>query len=299
MQNQKVQIGIIAVAVLIGLIALFTQILGSGSSGGDPYAGGGPMNPYGMPGGYGPPGAPNGPGAPPGAPSYGPPGGPAGMPGMPGMYGAPGGDPYGGTGTQTAAATTEEKKAGPKPPRDGDPFGATTPAAARAVEAAATSSTEPLPLQLAAGPTPPLYEAFRWEKAAAETVTGTAPESPDIPMRMAGVLWGPRVYGLLEVNGQVDSYTPGDTVATIYRVERIERDRMILSKRLSDGKRKQVEVPLAGSPYAQGQYDTTGGAGGYPGGYGAPGGYPGAPGGPGGPPGYGGPGYGPPGVSGP
>ena len=114
-------------------------------------------------------------------------------------------------------------------------------------------------------------------------------------MRMAGVLWGPRVYGLLEVNGQVDSYTPGDTVATIYRVEQIERDKIVLSKRLSDGKRKRVEVPLAGSPAAQGQYDTT--AGGYPGAPGGPGGYPGAPGGPGAP--YGGPQYGAPRVGGP
>lgn len=293
MQNQKVQIGLIAVAVLIGLIALFTQILGNSSAGGDPSA---QMSPY---PGMGPPGSMPG-GAPYGAPGMMPPGGPTGPPGMAmGYGGAPGGDPYGTGGAGAAATPTEPKKAGPKPPRDSDPFVGQDAAAARVVESAASAVTEPLPLAMATGPTPPLYEAFRWEKATLETATGTAPESPDIPMRMAGVLWGPRVYGLLEVNGQVDSYTPGDTVATIYRVERIERDRIILSKRLLDGKRKQVEVPLAGSPYAQGQYDTTGGAGGYPGAPGGPGGgygggYPGAPGGGYGAPG-GGPGYGPPG----
>lgn len=209
-------------------------------------------------------------------------------------YGGPPG--YGGYGDANAygtgapGTTTETKKAGPKPPRDRDPFVATTPAQALQVEAQAAAATEPPPIQLATGPTPALYEAYRWEKAQEETVTGTAPESPDIPMRMAGVLWGPRVYGLLEVNGEVNSYTPGDTVATIYRVERIERDKMVLSKRLSSGKRKLIDVPLAGNPYFQGQTgapDPTGGYGapGY-GGYGPPGAPPGSP--------YGGPGYTPP-----
>src|SRR5215210_785442 len=97
MQNQKVQIGVIAVAVLIGLIALFTQILGS-SSGGDPSAA---MSPYGAPG-MGPPGSMPG-GAPYGAPGM-PPGGPGGPPGMMSYGGAPGSDPYG-TGAGAGAAT--------------------------------------------------------------------------------------------------------------------------------------------------------------------------------------------------
>jgi hypothetical protein len=278
LQNQKVQIGIIAVGILIGLIALFTQILGSSSAPPADMA----MSPYGPYGG-GPPGAPNGPGGMPGM--YGPPGGPGGPAGSP--YGPPGygSDPYG-TGTGTAATTTtEQKKAGPKPPRDKDPFLATTTAQQRQVEAQAAASTEQPPIQMATGATPPLYEAYRWEKAQEEAATGQAPESPDIPMRMAGVLWGPRVYGLLEVNGEVNSYTPGDTVATIYRVERIERDRMVLSKRLANGKRKMIDVPLASNPYLQGQtgadpnaYPGAPGMGGYPGsGPGAP--YPGGGGG--------------------
>jgi hypothetical protein len=291
-QNQKVQIGIIVAGALVALIFLFTQILG-GTPPSDPGAMG-PMGPYG-PAGYGPPGAPGPGGSPEAANPYGPPGGPGGY----SSYGPPGSamaGAYGSTDTTAAPAATEKKAAGPKPPRSGDPFRSTDPARDRVVETTYRSSTEELPVLAATGPTPTLYEAYRWEKAAEGTIPGApVPEAPDIPMRMAGVLWGPRVYGLLEVNGQVDSYTPGDTVANIYLVERIERDRIILSKRLSNGKRKKVEVPLAGSPYAsqyQG-YDPNAGVPGTPGGYGAPGGYPGAPGGyPGsGPGGY--PGSGP------
>ena len=77
-------------------------------------------------------------------------------------------DPYGtGAAGTTPGTATEQKKKGPKPPRDSDPFVAQTPAQARVLEAAATSTMEPLPLTLATGPTPPLYEAFRWQKAQA------------------------------------------------------------------------------------------------------------------------------------
>jgi hypothetical protein len=300
LQNQKVQIGIIAVGAIVALVMLFRFILGSAAP--EPS---GPLAYNNLsggagPGGYGPPGAPNaagGPDSPNAGGGYGP-------------YGPPGsvqegpGSPYG---TTTASADTGKKKsAGPKPPRSGDPFRSTDPAQDRATEAAYQQATEPVPILAATGPTPGLYEAYRWEKAAEEGVQGTAPESPDPPMRMAGVLWGPRVYGLLEINGQVNSYTPGDTVQSIYRVERIERDKMVLSKRLANGKRKMIDVPLAGSPYAEQSYGTTAptgsgypGEGGYPGpggagGYPGPGGYPGS--GPGsGPYGYPGGGGRPPG----
>jgi hypothetical protein len=280
LQNQKVQIGIIAVGGVVALAFLLSQILGSGAGGGDTA-----MYPPGMPGMNGPGGPPGGPYGPPGMSSYGP----------PGMYPSPGMmDPYATGATATTTTTTEKKKPGPKPPRDGDPFRAQDGLEDRATEAVFRLGTEEIPLIAAVGDTPPLYVTRRWEEAAEAQVPGTAPESPDIPMRMAGVLWGPRVYGLLEVNGEVNSYTPGDTVASLYRVERIERDKMILSKRLNNGKRKRIEVPLSGNPYLQGQqgtYDPTTGAGGY----GAPGGYPGS--GPGGYPGSG-PGYGPPGGGG-
>jgi hypothetical protein len=289
LQNQKVQIGIIAVGAIIALVMLFKFILGGTSEPQSPMS---YNSPYGAgPGGaYGPPGAPNAAGGPDSMAGSGPYGPPGGYPGAePSPYGA---------GTTASADTGKKKSAGPKPPRNGDPFRSTDPGQDRAVEAAYQQATEPVPILAATGPTPGLYEAYRWEKAAEEGVQGTAPESPDPPMRMAGVLWGPRVYGLLEINGQVNSYTPGDTVQSIYRVERIERDKMVLSKRLANGKRKMIDVPLAGSPYADQSYptDTSGaypGAGGYPGPGGA-GGYPGS--GPGsGPYGYPGGGGRPPG----
>src|SRR5438094_374418 len=99
LQNKNVQIGIIAVGLLVGLGFLFFQIMGSGQSG-PPE--GGMAGPYGAPGGmpgYGPPGAPGGPPGGPGGSAYpGPPGGSgSGYPG-------PGGPGVSGYGSDTAAA---------------------------------------------------------------------------------------------------------------------------------------------------------------------------------------------------
>src|SRR5258708_3165728 len=98
LQNKNVQIGIIAGAVLVALVVVFTQLIGGGSP--EPtYSAGTSLGPGGMggpPGGAGMPAGP--PGGPGGSMAYGPPGGS----GMPGGTGMPGGSVAGGTGMDTA-----------------------------------------------------------------------------------------------------------------------------------------------------------------------------------------------------
>lgn len=114
----------------------------------------------------------------------------------------------------------------------------------------------------------------------ATTPADTGPDTTQ--RRMAGLIVGKNTYAILEVEGQTAVVKPGDILPDLSRVERIERDRILLRK----GNRA-ITVPLSANPTAAG-----GGGGGMPGG-----GYPGT-GGYGGPGGYRG-GYRGPGVPGP
>jgi hypothetical protein len=249
-QNKNVQIGIIAVGILVAIGFLMKSILGgdSGPPDSSAYGGTGAM----MPGG----GPPGGPGMMPGG--YAPPG----MPGSPG-YGGYGTDTGGGTAVTTAAAPL--KKAGPKPPTRKDPF-----------KSPDELVPPPVPISEALPATPPLYVEERVREISTPTADQFVRDTPDPPMRMAGALWGNRVYGVLEINGSTQVVNPGDKVG-IYRVERVERDRIVMSRPGRKG-RRQVEAQLSGNPALANQYPA--GDQGVPGG---PGGYPG----PGGPPGGG------------
>lgn len=264
LQNKNVQIAVIAVGLLVALGFLMWQILGA-NSGPPPEAylttGG---SPYGGPPGYGPPGAPGGPGGT-STSAY-----PGGYPGPPGVAGygtdvAAGGAPV----TGAAGAQAATKKAGPRPPARKDPF--KTPS---------DLAPEPTPIAASLPATPNLYVEERNRALQQPTPEQFAREVPDPPMRMAGALWGNRVYGVLEINGQTQVVNPGDKVG-IYRIERVERDKIVLSRPARRG-RRIVEAPLAGNPALQQQYPTPdAGVPGGPAGYGGPGGgYPGgAPGG--------------------
>lgn len=260
LQNKNVQIGVIAVGILVALGFLMKQILGSnqpppdsaylGTAGASPYGG-----PPGGPGGY--PGPPGAPGAYPG----GPPGAPGGYPGAPsisgyGTDGAAGTDAL--TGTAGTAATA--KKAGPRPQARQDPF--QTPAELR---------PEPEAVATRLPATNNLYVDYRTERIMAPTVEQLVRDVPDPPMRMAGALFGNRVYGVLEIAGQTQVVNPGDKVG-IYRVERVEREKIVLSRPGPTGRRR-VEAQLAGNPALAGQYPTADpGVPGGPAGYGPPGG---------------------------
>jgi hypothetical protein len=267
LQNKNVQIGIIAVGILVALGILMRQIIGSGdpppdaylgpSAGGSPY-GGPPGGPGGYPGPPGPPGAPGG---------YPGPGGPGGYPGGSGLPGGPSVSGYGsdspyGTDALTGAAGTAApaKKAGPRPKSRKDPF--QTPTDIR---------PDPVPIANALPPSNDLYVASRREQITAPTAEQLVRDVPDPPMRMAGALFGNRVYGVLDINGQTQVVNPGDKVG-IYRVERVERDKIVLSRPGRRGRRK-VEALLAGNPALAGQIPTYDpGVPGGPAGYGPPGG---------------------------
>lgn len=252
LQNQKVQIAVIAIGILVALGFLMKQILGGGEAPPDaaylgPGASGSPYGPPGGPGGYpGPPGAPGGYPGPPGGPSI------SGY----GTDSAAGTDAL--TGTAGTAATA--KKAGPRPPARKDPF-----------SAPADQRPEPVSVAAQLPATNNLYVDYRQERITAPTVEQLVRDEPDPPMRMAGALFGNRVYGVLDINGQTQVVNPGDKVG-IYRVERVERDKIVLSRPGPQGRRR-VEALLAGNPALAGQYPTGDpGVPGGPAGYGPPGG---------------------------
>jgi hypothetical protein len=262
LQNKNVQIAVIAVAVLIALVALFAQMMGSNASP-PPEAYMSPgVGPY--PGGTGPGGP--GPGGPMMGSGYPGPGGSGGPPGVMG-YGSDtsgGGAPLTGAGGKQAV-----KKAGPRPPTRKDPFKTPT-----------ELIPEPTPIA-ASLPANNQYIDARIQEISTPTPDQFIRDTPDPPMRMAGALWGNRVYGVLEINGQTQVVNPGDKVG-IYRVERVERDRIVLSRPARHG-RRTVEALLAGNPALAAQYPTgDNGIPGGPTGYGGPPGYA-APGGSGGP----------------
>ena len=258
LQNKNVQIGVIAVAILIALIFLFTQLMG-GNSSTPPEAylsTGGPMGP----GGSMAPGGP--PGGPPGPPGMGP-----GGSGYPSGTGAPGGSVAGGYGTDTASGgppltaggKVVTKKAGPRPPARVDPF-----------KAPVDQTVEPRPISEFLPANNNLYYDSRVREINTPTADQFVRDTPDPPMRMAGALFGNRVYGVLEINNTQQVVKPGDRIGTIYRVERVERDKIVLSRPGRKG-RRLVEAPLAGNPALANQFPTGDfGIPGGPSGYGGP-----------------------------
>jgi hypothetical protein len=96
-------------------------------------------------------------------------------------------------------------------------------------------------------------------------------------MRMAGVIHGPRVFGILEVAGETRVVKPGETVGP-YRVEKVERQKIVLSRPIGGGKRRQIDVPLLDNPNAAQQFGGAGAPGAPGPNSGGPGGFPGGPG---------------------
>jgi hypothetical protein len=263
LQNKNVQIGVIAVAILIALVFLFTQLMGGNSTPDASAYLGTNASPYGGPGG--PPGGTGGTGAPGGPPGYPMGSGSAGYPMGSGSGGYPG-SVAGGYGTDTAAGgapltgagRTPTKKAGPRPPARRDPFKAPT-----------DQMVEPPPISASLPASNGLYLDSRYKEIATPSAEQFIRDTPDPPMRMAGALFGNRVYGVLEINGQTQVVNPGDRVG-IYRVERVERDKIVMSRPGRKG-RRTVEAPLAGNPALANQYPTgDSGIPGGPTGYGGP-----------------------------
>jgi hypothetical protein len=286
LQDRRVQYAILAIAVIAILVLLFMFVLqGNPSSVGTPTSEitvGPPGGPVGGPAGdptlsLGGPGVSS-----PAGPTFGPGGPVGGDPAAAGNaaafgYGAPTGQ-FGQPAQQAAAP-----RGGPKPPRRADPFRHLISDVDQGFQAAYEQQTrEPsVADELAAvGVQPaPLYQTMRAEQQLEEAMEAAAAGAVgglDPPMRMAGVIHGNRVSGILEISGQPRVVRPGEAIGP-YRVERIERERMVLSRPMSGGKRRMIDVPLQANPSLQQQFGT---------------GAPGAPGfsggsGPGAPPGLG------------
>lgn len=95
-------------------------------------------------------------------------------------------------------------------------------------------------------------------------VTGadtTGQNAPDVSTRrVAGIVVGKNAYAILEVDGQTAVVKPGDVLPDFTRVERIERDKVLLRKGT-----RAITVPLASNPSLSaggGGGPATGGAGG-------------------------------------
>jgi hypothetical protein len=114
-------------------------------------------------------------------------------------------------------------------------------------------------------------------------------DGPPIPaMRVAGVIFGSAAgpTATMQIGSEFIQVSPGKMIPEgnpVYRVERIEQDKVVLTRRWEMGSRtgvQRIEVTLAGSaPQAGGGAFGGGAMGGYPGGSGYPGGKgsPGAP----------------------
>jgi hypothetical protein len=115
-------------------------------------------------------------------------------------------------------------------------------------------------------------------------------DGPPIPaMRVAGVIFGSSAgpTATMQIGDQFIQVTPGKMIPEgnpVFRVERIEQEKVVLSRRWEMGSKhgvQRIEVTLAGSAgraggagFAGGGYPGAGGGMGYPGGM--RGGYPGS-----------------------
>jgi hypothetical protein len=289
LQDRRVQYAILIIAVIAILVVVFMFVLRGNPApvGGGDVAAGIPM---------GPPGAPGFPGGPPEPMGMAPgPGGPGavGAPGPPGAYGepgelAPGGYPPGGYapggyapgGYGQPAQAAVEKKAGPKPKHRTDPFRDLVKDVDDGNQWQYEQQTQEPSMadQLAAAGVqkPQLYQTMHAQKLQDDYYQQIAENGSlalgDPPMRMAGVIHGPRVLGILEVAGETRVVRPGETVGP-YRVEKVERQKIVLSRPIGKNKRRQIDVPLLDNPNAAQQYGAPGMPGANPGG---PAGFPGA-----------------------
>jgi len=272
LQNPKVQIGVIAVGAIAIIVVIWLLFFNSGAAPAPtPAVPGGPMVPEGA---AGPPGGPVVPGGVEGAP--GAPGMPPGASGMPvgapmgGVSAAPGGMAGPGGAPGAAAEGATKKKAAGVPTRK-NPFAET-----KEIDDVLKSIPEPpVPEFTAQAHNIYVDELHKPKPPVGEVLAEDETDGPPIPtMRVAGVVYGKQVSATLQIGEQYIQVTPGQMVPAsnpLYRVDRIEQEKVFLSRRWETGSGptskkgvQRIEVGLsarAASP---------GGAG-----YGAPGGYPG------------------------
>lgn len=130
-----------------------------------------------------------------------------------------------------------------------------------------------------------LYAELNPPEARPQISTDDQEGPPPPPMRLVGVIYGSVLSAMLQMGSEYIRIKPGAMIPSenpVYRVERIEPDKVILTRRWEMGNRKgvqRIEVPLATSAAPPpmpvgGAMPGGGGPGSMPGGYGGP---PGAP----------------------
>lgn len=280
LQNKKVQIGVISVGG-IAIIAVICMVLfsGNGSSpdvspavnpaSGSPEVGASGAYPSGEPGAPPTPGGAPTPGAlMPTTPSVG---------GAPGMASATPGAPGAVPGKENAPVATS-----PGVPRRANPFEENSD-----LKDAIGSIPKPVgPPELPETMAPELhvYSELNPPKPKDVVEDDDVAGPPIPPMRVAGVVFGNQVTATLQIGDQFLQVRPGQMIPDgnpVYRVERIEQDRVELVRRWQRGDKKGVqrfEVTLQGGAqqrnpgsgfYGGGRPGMPGGGGNGPGGNGA------------------------------
>ncbi|MFN3648092.1 MAG: hypothetical protein ACK47B_00820 [Armatimonadota bacterium] len=293
MQNPKIAIPIIVVAALaiIGIIVMFFGGFGGGDQSAGPVDtpvmldpnGGGMTLTDAASAGAGP-GIPGGGPGMPGAPAVG------GLtPTMPGAAGNP---------AAPAPAGAAAGKADTKPGLPRGDFGRGNPfAETREITSVLDSEVAERQPEYLAPPQNIYAELYEPKPDEGVTVGEDDQGGPAVPtMRVAGMVEGSQIAAVLQIGSQYMTVTPGKMVPEgnpVYRVDRVEKDKIFLSRRWETGGRKgvqRIEVGLRGSPEMGNPYLAAGGGpmGAGPGGMPGPGALPGpgAPAAAGGPGGY-------------
>lgn len=242
-QNKKAMIGI-GVAAVLAIIILIVQMVSSmapppiAEAPPEGLSGAAPGEPGAMPGAPGEPGAAPMPGSADPALS-------AAMPGMP----APAGMPPAGAPPAGAAPAETGKKQPPGVPVRGNPF-----APNKELAEVLKSIPEPPNAPEAMSPKHDLYTEL-YEPPASVTVSDDENEGPPVPpMRVTGIILGTQVSALMQIGGEFLQVTPGKWLPNennpIYRVERIEQGKVILTRKWEEGNRKgiqRIEVGISGA----------------------------------------------------
>jgi len=253
LQKPAVLIGV-AIAGAIAIIAVIIQIVASNGGGTppEPYVANGTGNgtdANGTSAAVITPGAAdaNAPGTTPGG-SFAAPAGVA--PGAAGAA-APGAGAPGAPG----AAADAPRTSAPLRPAGANPFKPNNEIRRVIANAALNNLPKPVPPDLTIpGPQENLYFELSPPKPASPVEQGEGLAGPPIPaMRVSAIVRGDQITALLQIGEQFVQVTPGIMVPKnnpVYRVERIENERVILVRRWTEGTRKgvqRIEVTLQGA----------------------------------------------------
>ena len=158
-------------------------------------------------------------------------------------------------GTPPGAAAEGPARKGPGVPSRANPFEPNSDL--RRVIGSIPPPPPPAKPPVFLSPEVPLYEELRPPEP--PQVAENDNDGPPIPpMRVAGIVFGSQVSATLQIGDQYFQATPGKMLPEgnpIFRVDRVEQDRVILSRRWEEGQRKgvqRIEVALSSGTGSRG-----------------------------------------------